>query len=332
MNKTPALDEPKILSSKPPVFDAIIFDIDNVLIDTKASYLEAIRWTVEIYLTYGKVPFFLPDKKAAQPSLLTPEDVDCFKLLGGFNDDWDCCYGILTYLFSLKVKRHTMAELKAAMNIKAFTKKISEHPLGVKGIVALCGPSSFVKIEKIGRIFQEVYLGKDLFQKVERIRPSYWKKRGLIHREKLIYRKAALEKLRAHNITFGIATGRPRFEALYALKEFGILHLFEALTTMDEVRRAEREQKCSLRKPHPFSLIETAKKIGLKKKFVYVGDLPDDIMAAHSAKDHHVNIQAVAYPALSREPGALKEIEKSKPHFIMRKPSDLFSIVLKGKL
>ena len=53
---------PKKPVSCPPVekaqADAIIFDIDNVLVDTRQSYLEAIRNTVELYLTHGPVPFF----------------------------------------------------------------------------------------------------------------------------------------------------------------------------------------------------------------------------------------------------------------------------------
>ena len=75
--------------------DAIIFDIDNVLVDTRHSYLEAIRNTVELYLTHGPIPFFSRSAGGKFPSLITPEDVDQFKLLGGLNDDWDCCYGLL---------------------------------------------------------------------------------------------------------------------------------------------------------------------------------------------------------------------------------------------
>ena len=53
---------PKYASrTRPPVeprkFDAVLFDIDNVLVDTRRSYLEAIRYTVEIFLTHGDVPF-----------------------------------------------------------------------------------------------------------------------------------------------------------------------------------------------------------------------------------------------------------------------------------
>ena len=99
---------PSKVPARPPVekvqTDAVIFDIDNVLIDTRHSYLDAIRNTVELYLTHGPVPFFSRSPGGKFPSLLKPEEVDQFKLLGGFNDDWECCYGLLFYLLSLPVK------------------------------------------------------------------------------------------------------------------------------------------------------------------------------------------------------------------------------------
>ena len=63
----------------------------------------------------------------------------------------------------------------------------------------------------------------------------------------------------------GIATGRSYYEASYALKRFGIENLFDAMTTMDDVKKGEREKKESLRKPHPFSLIKTAQAMGVNR-------------------------------------------------------------------
>ena len=311
----------------PQKFDAIIFDIDNVLIDTRKSYLDAIRWTIELYLTCGKIPFFSTKKKSPSSLLLSAEDVEHFKMLGGFNDDWDCCYGLLTYLLRLPVKGRCIDDLKKAKNIKTFVAGAKERPLGVNGIVKLFDRNPNVLIERIGRIFQEVYLGKDLFETVESRRRIFWKKRGLIHREKLIFRKKWLERLRASGVRLGIATGRPRFEAVYILKHFGILELFEAVTTLDEVRLAEEAQKQSLRKPHPFSLLETAKKMTKSKRFLYVGDLPDDIMAAKAAGER-LDMKSAAFPLLAADlKRALKEFEKVGPDFMLERPARLLKLV-----
>ncbi len=303
--------------------DAIIFDIDNVLVDTRLSYLEAIRNTVELYLTNGPVPFFSRSAGGKFPSLITPEDVDQFKLLGGLNDDWDCCYGLLVYLLSLPVKNRTLEALKKSVAIEKFAKSVKQRPLKVAGITALFGRPTTVTIEKVARIFQEVYLGKDIFPRVTMNRMRYWKKRGLIHREKIIFKRPILEKLKSRGMKLGIATGRSLYEASHALKNFGITDLFDAMTTMDDVKKEERERKESLRKPHPFSILRTAQALGSKKKFLYVGDLPDDVLAANRAKEY-LSIRSVAFPMLASNPfQALKELEAVHPDFIVKSPADL---------
>jgi phosphoglycolate phosphatase-like HAD superfamily hydrolase len=99
---------------------------------------------------------------------------------------------------------------------------------------------------------------------------------------------------------------------------------------MDEVKKAEKEQRQSLRKPHPFSLLETAKKMNPTKKYLYVGDLPDDILAANQAKAS-IQIKSVAYPGhASDSEKSLQEIRKAHPDFILTRPSDLIPIA-KGK-
>ncbi len=310
-----------------PSVDAVLFDIDNVLIDTRRSYLDAIRWTVELYLTHGNVPLFHTTRESKKHLLLTSHDVDRFKLLGGFNDDWDCCYGILIYLLSLPLPHKNMTELKKAFHSKALADQIPDRPVGVNGMVKRFGRSSHVTIEKISRIFQEVYLGPEIFEMVERKKAVYWNRKGLIAREKLIFKPDLLDKIKSRGIRLGIATGRSRFEAVFSLKHFGILDYFDEITTIDEVKKAEREQKCSLRKPHPFSLIQTAKKIGAKKTFMYVGDLPDDILAAQRAQSE-ISIRSVAFPAFTSDPAATeRELERIRPDLILKRPRGLLKFV-----
>lgn len=306
--------------------DVVIFDIDNVLIDTRHSYLDTIRWTIEIFLTHGDVPYFVNNLKKNTP-FLAAHDVDRFKLLGGFNDDWDCCYGILIYLLSLPVQKRLLSEIKKKIDIPALAKSFSARPVGVNGLVKRFGRPSTITIEKISRIFQEIYLGKELFMKVENRRPLYWTKRGLVYKERLIFKKSLLEKMKSLGLKLGIATGRPKFEAVFGLHRFGILPLFEAMTTADDVRKAEDEQKCSLRKPHSFSLIETARYFGQGKRCFYVGDLPDDVLAARSAKKN-LPIESVAFPAFTSDPHTTaEELKKVKPDFLVQRPSELLRVL-----
>ncbi len=311
-------------------YDAVIFDIDNVLVDTRTSYLDAIRWTVEFFLTEGAVPAVLPPLKSREPFLLSKKDVEHFKLLGGFNDDWDCCYGLLNYLMQLVPGSRTASELRKKIDIEKFAASVPERPLGVAGMVKKVDRSPLVTIEKISRIFQEVYLGADLVEMCEKRRASYWKKRGLIHKEKLAFKKPVLEKLKALGLKLGITTGRPRFEALYVLKKFHIEPLFDAVTTMDDVKKAERLRGCSLRKPHPFSLLETAKKIGLKKKFLYVGDLPDDIYAALRARPE-IQISAMGFTGKAHDRGTAKaRLLTAGADWVFEKPAEIFKLLKRG--
>lgn len=309
----------------------IVFDMDNVLVDTRLSYLDCIRWTVEIYLTSGSVPLFEPAPRKMRPALLTKQDIETFKLLGGFNDDWDCCQGLLIYLLNLPVAKRSILELKKQMDFKALGKKIKTRPLRVHGLAKVFGRPATVRIEKIARIFQEIYLGRDLFRTFDRrmIKSDvqYWNKLGLIRKEKPVFRRSTLEKLKALGARLAIATGRSHVEAFHALKEFHIADLFDAVTTMDEIKKAEVHQKRSLRKPHPHCLFLTAQKLGMHHHYFYVGDLPDDMMCAEGAKAK-LAIEAVAFPLLAHDPeSAAEAVRKAGADHVLDKPSDLTPLV-----
>src|SRR3990167_4160357 len=133
-------------------FDAVIFDIDNVLIDTRASYTDCIRKTVETYLqTIFK---FQPSRMP----LLSRRDVEAFKSLGGFNDDWDSCYGLLLYFLSQKVKKQTVNELRKQKDILGLARKVKSRPFGVKGAEQIFGKQTLVTLLKTADIFQRFYL------------------------------------------------------------------------------------------------------------------------------------------------------------------------------
>lgn len=288
-----------------PRFDVVLFDIDNVLIDTRASYLAAIQKTVELYLN--------------RPGIISLKEVDQFKLLGGFNDDWDSCYGIIAFLETAlqgkpirfgdhRRQRLTIVELKDLC---------PQRPLGIEGLLkrlaALYERVQTPSYKKIARIFQEVY----------------WKNPGLVKKERLIFPRSLLKKIHHRGVRFGIVTGRNRFEAGYALKRFGILKLFDCLVTIDDVKREEKKRKTLLRKPQPWPLLEAARRFQKTRRFsfLYVGDLPDDVLTAQRAK-RSIKIKAAAFLGFSRNSDSLKlEFKKVKPDFFLKKPADLLKIL-----
>jgi len=128
----------------------------------------------------------------------------------------------------------------------------------------------------VQRIFQEIYQGSQDFKKNYKTEPLYYQGEGFFKKETLLVDKQKLQIL-AVNKQLAIATGRVRAEADMVLKSFGIDSLFKVIITDDDVTIAER-------KPNPAMLYQAAEKIG-GQKFLYVGDLPDDVRAANSAKD-----------------------------------------------
>ena len=309
-----------------PQFSAILFDIDNVLVDTRRSYLAAIQKTVERYLN--------------RPNIISAKEVDRFKLLGGFNDDWDCCYAIITFLeTSIQGKPIRFGDhRRQRLSISELTEQFPERPLGVEGLMkrlrVLYERLELPSYEKIAGIFQELYLGK-----------KGNGTGGLIQKEKPIFPKLILEKIHRQGIRFGIVTGRNRFEAEYALKRFGIFKLFDSIVTIDEVKREEKKTGESRRKPHPWPLVQAAKQLTAnvprityhekirgslavgRGTFLYVGDLPDDILTAERAKKL-INVKSAAFWKFTQDPETtVKELKRVKPDFWIGEPRDLLKIV-----
>jgi len=142
----------------------------------------------------------------------------------------------------------------------------------------------------IKHIFQEVYLGKTLFESTYGTSPRFYHNEGFIHREKLLIDPEILDALEKNNF-LAIATGRPRAEADYPLTHFDLRKYFSKVLALEdcleEEARALREtgKKVSLSKPDPFMLDAIA--ADQKKPvagYFYIGDMPDDMAAARRSK------------------------------------------------
>jgi HAD superfamily phosphatase len=279
-------------------FQAVIFDIDNVLIDTRASYTDCIRKTVEVYLE--TIFRFKPSRT----SLLSRQDVERFKSLGGFNDDWDTCYGLLLYLLSLKPARRTLNELAKKKNIVRFANTVKSLPLGVKGVEKLLGCQPAVLMKTVEEIFQRLYLSEYMWN------------------EKLLLPKPILGRVKRSGLAIGILTGRTGEEAKFALRRFQLDRLIDCVVTQDETPR-------KLRKPNPHGLFKIASKLGRKLQYLYVGDLPDDVLAVKRARKK-MKIASCGYLAAASSRREMKrQLKKAGAHFTCERPRELADIILK---
>ncbi len=298
--------------------EIVIFDMDGVLIDVSKSYRETIKKTVAIYLKKAL------GLKGDGKSLVTDDDIVMFKEIGGLNNDWDVTTGFLCYFVTLLEGEepgdaHTMgsmnevisflrknrnrlrggtAEIVEKKDIPGFRQRVRNLGTGLEAVRKalnsgkirfIFGTGDLEADNVVKRIFQEVYLGPH-FRTIHYVPPVFYSGRGFFERERLLVKKESLSFL-SNRVKMGIASGRPRAEAILGLRNFHIEPYFGSLVTLEDCE-AEQERVLKLKgkrvnlfKPNPFSIIEAVRQINPGKvRCAYVGDLPDDIEAANRAK------------------------------------------------
>ena len=250
----------------------ILFDIDGVLIDTRASYAAAIVWSAQRQVARAHAGLALGSDAFSSWRLRG------IKEAGGFNNDWlaSAALALLGPLPEARA-RGVLAALRAEGG----------------GWATLCGmlgssePTPSVSpMTELVRDFQWAYLGEDLFHRLHpnECHPSEASP-GFIGRETLLVGDAALHDL-AQQATLGIVTGRPRAEAAWALANHGIARYFDVVVTHDCVE--EGRSAGGAGKPSPWPLLEAMRRLRAREGrdfslVCYVGDLPDDITAGRAA-------------------------------------------------
>ncbi len=256
----------------------IVFDMDGVIIDVSRSYRDTVRQTARLFFKGAQLWEDLPNP------LFPLSDLARVKQSGGLNNDWDLTCLVINLLFSLikkpEIHEETDTWLRHKETISHFDVtelaqflKSTAKPLTTlfkqKGkpdhefIMSLyrgdVGSGNIIK-----QIFQEIYLGKDLFESTYGIPVKIYHGEGFINREKLLVKQSSLESLSKNNI-LAIATGRPKIEANYPLDLFGLRKYFEIILALDDCIREEKRilkeegKNISLSKPNPYMLDAIAK-------------------------------------------------------------------------
>ena len=281
----------------------IIFDMDGVLVDVSASYRETVRRAAALFLSRAISSDALPDP------LFPLEDLAAVKQSGGLNNDWDLTRLVCSLLFSkLGVTRisaapdawqrytETMAQCDATRLggfldshesplTALFADEINRSNAFVDGLYAGdVGSGNIIK-----QIFQEIYLGRSLFEKTYGRRARLHTGNGLHLNEPLIIEKTTLQRLGRHYM-LAIATGRPAAEAVLPLQRNGLTSLFSRLYTLDDCLEAEKKigertgDTVTLSKPSPFMLDSIVEELDVRRRLYYVGDMPDDMKAAAASR------------------------------------------------
>jgi phosphoglycolate phosphatase-like HAD superfamily hydrolase len=278
----------------------IVFDMDGVIVDVSGSYRETVRQTARLFFNGAGSWERLPDP------LFPLADLARVKQSGGLNNDWDLTFLVINLLFTLienvadpgdfdpwsryrkAIGRCDVAALAEFLKSEKMPVSTLMNRIGSveNELVAALYSGDVGSGNIIKQIFQEIYLGKELFESTYGIPAKVFHEKGYINREKLMIDKHLLESLSKNN-TLAIATGRPRIEADYPLDLFDLRKFFSDILTLDDCLEEERKifqrekRKVALSKPNPYMLdaIESAQQNRVSKSF-FIGDMPDDMEAA----------------------------------------------------
>jgi HAD superfamily phosphatase len=238
--------------------DTVVLDVDGVIVDVANSYRRAILESVDH--VYGETI----DRDAIQQ----------FKDAGGFNNDWELTYAAALFLLG----RRAGMEL----SISQFTNTLAGVGGGLSAAKTAVGeeltPADRERVlsewdrQRLRRVFQELYLGEDLFRELEGKEPELGAD-GFIHDEPVLIESETIDALQSFNL--GILTGRPEAEAEIALERAGLDIPVEHRMTMDDWDGG---------KPDPTALIDLAERFEANH-VAYAGDTLDDIRTAQNAAE-----------------------------------------------
>ena len=323
----------------------IVFDMDGVLIDVSRSYRDSVRQTAKLFFKNAPLSEKLPEP------LFPLADLAAVKQSGGLNNDWDLSFLVINLLFNV-IEKPPVYESKdpwdryhetiSQCNLSALIEFLESTQKPLSALLQKAGKTKNAFIYGLYRgdvgsgniikhIFQEVYLGKALFEATYGAPPRFYHNEGFIHRENLLIDPSILDALSKNNF-LAIATGRPRAEADYPLNHFDLRKYFSKVLALEdcleeEARLARKAgKKVSLSKPDPFMLDEIA--ADQKKPvtgYFYIGDMPDDMAAARRSEAGYKGIGLIM--SAPDKASLKKELERAGADYIIEDFNQLKSLL-----
>lgn len=239
--------------------EAVVLDIDGVLVDVENSYRRAIIETIEhIY-----------DER------IDRETIQLFKDAGGFNNDWELTDAVALYILATREGMDSSFE--------EFTNTIAGTGGGLSAARTAVGESVtpadreliFSQLDTEGHraVFQQLYLGNELYRELENEEPTL-DCEGFISDEPILLDEETRTAL-TEEYDVGVLTGRPAAEAKIAMERVGLSLPEERVFTMDDWEAG---------KPNPRALITLADRFNADS-VAFAGDTLDDIQTARNAEN-----------------------------------------------
>ena len=270
--------------------DAVVLDIDGVLVDVADSYRRSIVESID--RVYGET--------------IDRGTVQSFKDAGGFNNDWELTHAAALFLLA---RREGLG-----MGVGAFTDRIAADAAdtatadgdaaatdtatadgdagstadddasptagglaAAERVVADLPDDALARVydrwdtARLRDVFQALYLGEELYRELEGGDPPVTA-RGYIHDEPTLVDPGTIADL-TDRFDVGVLTGRPAAEAAIALDRVGLDVPADRRFTMDDWTAG---------KPHPRALVTLADRFDAART-AFAGDTLDDVRTARNA-------------------------------------------------
>ncbi len=252
-------------------YEAIIFDIDGVLIDVINSYNQTIIKTIHHILKNNfniSITDFPIDKLISK-----------FRYTGGFNNDIDTTYSmILTIVYCKLINKKDINEIfKFFINL---LEKIDEKGIrSVENELEKLGDIENIKIKLgypkddniISTVFNEIFYGPDLFRKQFNRNPKYYFGKPLINKDKIIIKEKTIQDLsKEFDGKLILISGRSKVASYFTLNNLLDYFIKDACVFLEDEKR-------EYSKPNTYAINRVFNQLKLKNA-IYVGDSIEDLL------------------------------------------------------
>jgi len=304
--------------------DTIVFDCDGVLLDVRNAYNVAIAATTKIIIK-AFIGTVIPE------TIFDSELNHLFKRTGGFNNDWTHAYAVIMRILAelpdeMLAELNKLAEeslkydspkarfdyisdkVKAEIPTEGLYETLTDYAAkldasSVEKVDELLLPRVGVNIKRalkfrgevgesmVSTLFEELFLGEDLFTESFGFEPSFVRPdKGIVEADEVVILDETLDELEAilGGPRFGIASGSLENTARHALKDIKDRFPQKAQYWHDVVDRdARRLAEDSLHKPNPYPLVKASESFD-PEKILYIGDTMADYYTAENAGDDYL--------------------------------------------
>ncbi len=279
--------------------DSALFDIDGVLIDTTSSYRRSVIAATDAMVRVTGGFTHAPDP------LVTTDDVERFKLAGGFNSDWDLTQALVA-LWTARLREwrgSALADRPLAAWAEDAARATRASVGGLTWLRAVAPASAIPDWEDARWTHDEFYLGAALLRETHNREPRYTPEApGVSHMERSMLTPELFTSLAALGLRkYGLITGRNSPEVEWALRLIAPDGAAEAVmgphgpqahAPFDVIVPASLYTK-----PDPQALIHALQTLD-SRAAIYLGDTSDDLDLVLKYRTERVSAEPTLPPTL----------------------------------